>query len=60
MSYTDYQQQCAFYGFTTTPLTEEEFDRALAAVGADEVYSVGLDVEAGFELETLIGEPVTT
>ena len=31
MTYVDFQKECAFNGFTATPLTEAEFDQALVA-----------------------------
>lgn len=57
-SYAEYQRMCAFYGFVGTPLTEDEYARAMVFTGndIDEVYAIGCDVAAGFELETLIGE----
>ena len=55
-SYKEYQIDCAYFGFTATPLSEAEFTRAavIADNDPDVLYSIGCDLNAGFELDELL------
>ena len=54
--YVEYQKDCAWFGFTATPMSEDEFKRAAiaAANDPDVLYSIGCDINAGFELDELL------
>ena len=55
-SYKEYQIDCAYFGFTATPMTEEEFKivSPLADQDPDVLYSFGCDLNAGFEFDELV------
>ncbi len=49
MTYIDFQQYCAKYGFTYTPLNISQFNKAVGQLGdIDSIYSVACDVACGF------------
>lgn len=50
MPYSEYQRIMAMYGFIKCPLSEPQYVTAQAkGLGADELYSLGCDVNAGIE-----------
>ena len=56
--YVEYQKDCAWFGFTATPMSEAEFKRAAAVADNDPdvLYSIGCDLNAGFELDELLAQ----
>jgi len=54
--YVAYQKDCAWFGFTATPMSEAEFKRAAIAADndVDVLYSIGCDLNSGFELDELL------
>jgi len=50
--FNDFQARLASLGFTSTPITETQYDLLLAAgYEDDEIESVASDVAAGFSIE---------
>lgn len=48
MSYTEFQQYMARYGFVSCPLSELQFNEALAyGATVDQLYGIACDVNAG-------------
>lgn len=47
--YADYQKECAYYGFTDTPLTGSQFKELCVATHNDYelIFSLGCDVACG-------------
>lgn len=55
MNYGLLQRACAYYGFIDTPLTHEQYLRAVAlGVDEEEMYALACDVACGVEFETAV------
>lgn len=55
MTYKEYQKMMAHYGFIRCPLTEEEFNHAVAMGATDAaLWGIGCDMAAGVELDRAI------
>ena len=55
MSYSDFQQYCANYGFINTPITNEEYWTLIGnGFTLDDIYSIACDVNVGFSMELAI------
>lgn len=52
MTYEQFQRQCASYGFTYTPLTQDEHT-TLRTLGYDddEIYGIACDANAGYTIQ---------
>ena len=51
MTYQDAQYEFARYGFTSTPITEVEFEHCVSrGADLDDIYGIGCDIAAGFDL----------
>lgn len=55
MTYREYQQYMAKYGFSACPLLESEFTFAKESGATDDqLYGIGCDVSAGIRLQRAI------
>lgn len=55
MTYTDFQQYCARFGFIETPITEPQFDHCVGCgLSMNEIYGVASDVFAGFDFSAAV------
>lgn len=55
MTYPDFQQYCARFGFVDTPLTQEEFNHCVDAGLDDEgIYGVACDVLAAIDFDAAV------
>ena len=55
MTYAEFQQYCARFGFTETPITEDQFDHCVdAGLSEDGIYAVACDVLADIEFNAAV------
>lgn len=55
MTYADFQQYCARFGFIEMPLTEKQFNYCVeTGLSDDAIYGVACDVLADVEFETAV------
>lgn len=55
MTYTEFQQYCARFGFIETPITEHQFNHCVDAGLSDEgIYGVACDVLADIDFDAAV------
>jgi hypothetical protein len=55
MTYSEFQQYCARFGFIDTPLTEDQFDHCVdVGLSIEGMYNVACDIAGDIEFNTAV------